>query len=70
MKPNIHPEYKNITLTCSTCEKKHIFGSTAKKSSVDVCSNCHPFFTGDRSIQRTTGRVDRFNRRLTKSAEK
>lgn len=69
MRANIHPEYKVIMLTCSTCGQKHEFGSTVQKTNIDVCSNCHAFFTGDSSKQRTTGRIDRFNRRLSKTSK-
>jgi large subunit ribosomal protein L31 len=63
MKAKIHPEYKEITVTC-TC------GNTFKTSStlghdlqVEVCSNCHPFYTGKQKIVDTAGRVDKFRRK-------
>lgn len=67
MKKNIHPAYnQDFSLKCSTCDFVHKFGSVATKASLDVCSNCHPFYTGDRSQARATGRVERFQRRLRK----
>jgi large subunit ribosomal protein L31 len=63
MKASIHPEYKEITVTC-TC------GNTFKTSStlghdlqIEVCSNCHPFYTGKQKIVDTAGRVDKFRRK-------
>jgi large subunit ribosomal protein L31 len=63
MKAKIHPEYKEITVTC-TC------GNTFRTSStlghdlqVEVCSNCHPFYTGKQKIVDTAGRVDKFRRK-------
>jgi len=63
MKAAIHPEYQEITVTC-TC------GNTFKTSStlghdlqVEVCSNCHPFYTGKQKIVDTAGRVDKFRKK-------
>ncbi len=63
MKANIHPEYGEIKVTCSC---GHIFsvGSTAGRDiHVDICSKCHPFFTGQQKMIDTAGRVERFRRR-------
>jgi large subunit ribosomal protein L31 len=67
MKASIHPEYKEITVSC-TC------GNTFKTSStlghdlqVEVCSNCHPFYTGKQKIVDTAGRVDKFRRKYAAS---
>ena len=62
MKKEIHPEYKIIEVTCQTCSQKFKFGTSAKKLSVDVCSNCHPFYTGNLQSTKATGRVERFKR--------
>jgi len=62
MKKDIHPEYHQITVKCSTCGTKHTMGTTSKEVTIDVCSSCHPFYTGNRSNMKSTGRVERFNR--------
>lgn len=64
MKQGIHPEYKKVTATCS-CGAVHSVGSTAGEDfSLDVCSNCHPFYTGKQKQATTGGRVERFNKRF------
>jgi len=63
MKEKIHPKYfTDATVTCS-CGNKFTTGSTKKDLRVEVCSNCHPFFTGERRMMDTAGRVERFNKR-------
>ncbi|MGZ9413743.1 50S ribosomal protein L31 [Mycoplasma sp. 480] len=62
MKKDIHPTYQTVKAVCSTCSTEFTFGSTVNKISVDVCSGCHSFFTGDKSLARATGRIERFNR--------
>jgi large subunit ribosomal protein L31 len=65
MKPNIHPEYHHDTrVSCATCGTTFLTGSTSKELRVDVCSNCHPFYTGQQRIVDTGGQVERFRRRL------
>ena len=61
MKDGIHPEYEKavVKCACGTFETR----STKKDLKVDICSNCHPFFTGRQKLVDTGGRVDRFNRR-------
>ncbi|EFF41421.1 50S ribosomal protein L31 [Mycoplasmopsis alligatoris] len=66
MKKNVHPQYFVVEATCSTCQKQFKFGSTKKQFSVDVCSGCHPIYTGNKAQVKATGRVDRFNKRLEK----
>jgi large subunit ribosomal protein L31 len=70
MKAGIHPEYKEITVTCA-CGESFKTRSTKKEDlHVEICSACHPFFTGKQKLVDTAGRVDRFNRRYgKKSAE-
>ena len=63
MKKGIHPDYKTITITCTTCGNVFEGGSTKKEMRVDTCSNCHPFYTGEQKFGAATGRVERFNRR-------
>ncbi|WP_036464352.1 50S ribosomal protein L31 [Mycoplasmopsis sturni] len=66
MKKDIHPQYFTVEVTCSTCQKQFTFGSVKKQFSVDVCSGCHPIYTGNRSQAKATGRIDKFNKRLEK----
>lgn len=64
MKSGIHPEYKDIEVTCS-CGEKFTTKSTMNKAlHVEVCSNCHPFYTGKQKILDTGGRVARFEKRF------
>jgi len=71
MKANIHPDYVEATVTCA-CGNTFKVGSTKSQLKVDVCSKCHPFFTGTQRILDTAGRVERFNRRynLAQTGEK
>ena len=63
MKNGIHPEYKNATVKCA-CGAVYETRSTAGDMKVDICSACHPFFTGKQKLVDTGGRVDRFNKRF------
>ncbi len=67
MKPEIHPAYEVTTVTCG-CGNTFVTRSTAKGGVIhtDVCSNCHPFYTGKQKILDTGGRVARFERRFGK----
>jgi large subunit ribosomal protein L31 len=63
MREGIHPEYKELKVTCS-CGNSFMTRSTASKDlSLDVCSKCHPFYTGKQKIVDTAGRVDRFQQK-------
>lgn len=69
MKAEIHPDYAEITVTCS-CGNSFSTGSTLGADlSVEVCSACHPFYTGKQKIVDTGGRVDKFRKRYAKSAD-
>jgi large subunit ribosomal protein L31 len=63
MKPGIHPKYEETTVTCA-CGNTFTTRSTRQNLRVDVCSNCHPFYTGEQRLVDTAGQVDRFMRRL------
>jgi len=63
MKTGIHPKYYEATITCG-CGNTITVGSTKPSMRVDVCSKCHPFFTGQQRILDTAGRVERFRRRF------
>jgi large subunit ribosomal protein L31 len=63
MKEKIHPKfYEDAVVTCS-CGHTFTTGSTKKELKVEVCSNCHPYYTGERRMLDTTGRVERFKKR-------
>ena len=62
MKENIHPEYNKCNVRCA-CGETFETGSTAKEMKVDICSKCHPFYTGKQKLVDTGGRVDRFKKR-------
>ena len=62
MKPKIHPEYKEVTVSCA-CGEEFVTRSTKSELRLEICSKCHPFFTGQMKIVDTAGRVERFERR-------
>lgn len=62
MKSEIHPAYEETTITCACGEVIHT-RSTKKNIRVEICSKCHPFFTGDKKFVDTAGRIDRFKKR-------
>ncbi len=65
MKEAIHPTfYADALFTCGSCGTTWRTGSTKKEVHVDICSNCHPFFTGTQRIVDTAGQVERFTKRL------
>jgi len=66
MKKNIHPKYIDCVITCACGNKVHTH-STVEKISVDLCANCHPFFTGKQKIVDSAGRVEKFKRRYSSS---
>jgi large subunit ribosomal protein L31 len=62
MKTDIHPKYETVTVTCS-CGNSFETRSVAKSISVELCNDCHPFYTGKQKLIDTGGRIDRFARR-------
>lgn len=62
MKPKIHPEYFETTISCA-CGNVIATRSTVKNIHVEICSACHPFFTGKQKLVDTAGRVERFRRK-------
>ncbi|NHH99024.1 50S ribosomal protein L31 [Oceanimonas pelagia] len=64
MKQGIHPEYKEIVAKCSCGNEIKTRSTLGHDLNLDVCSACHPFFTGKQKIVDTGGRVDRFNKRF------
>ncbi|MCG9478915.1 MAG: 50S ribosomal protein L31 [Actinomycetia bacterium] len=65
MKSGIHPQYYDCKVTCS-CGNTFQTRSTQKELKVEICSNCHPFYTGKQKLVDSGGRVERFKKRLTK----
>ncbi|HEC79341.1 MAG TPA: 50S ribosomal protein L31 [candidate division WOR-3 bacterium] len=65
MKKKIHPKYGRCIITCA-CGNKVETRSTVEKISVDLCSKCHPFFTGKQKIVDSAGRVEKFIKRYSK----
>lgn len=63
MKDKIHPNYHHDAQVVCACGNIFTTGSTKKQLKVEVCSQCHPFFTGERRMLDTTGRVERFKKR-------
>ncbi|MFC1903401.1 50S ribosomal protein L31 [Chloroflexota bacterium] len=63
MKDKIHPKYHNDAKVVCACGNTFTTGSTKKELKVELCNKCHPFFTGERRMLDTTGRVERFKRR-------
>lgn len=63
MKENLHPKYEKTTITCA-CGAVFETSSTKKDIHVEICSKCHPFFTGKQKLVDTGGRVDRFKKRF------
>ena len=62
MKDKLHPEYYDVNVKCA-CGEQIVTRSTKKDIKVDICSKCHPFFTGRQKLVDTGGRVDRFKKR-------
>lgn len=70
MKKEIHPKYyPKANVRCS-CGHTFTIGSTREHMEIEICSNCHPFYTGQEKIVDTMGRVERFKKRLEKKQEK
>ena len=64
MKPEIHPEYHHAARVNCSCGNSWVTGSTKPEINVNICSQCHPFYTGEQRIVDSVGRVERFVRRL------
>lgn len=60
MKKNIHPEFHEMTVTCTACGNEFKSGSTKKELRVDTCSNCHPFYTGTQRAASADSRSEKF----------
>jgi len=62
MKDGIHPEYKDVTITC-VCGTIYETRSTANISKIDICGACHPFYTGKQKVMDTEGRIEKFQKK-------
>ncbi len=69
MKKDIHPKYHRTRITC-VCGNIIETGSTVENAHVEICSNCHPFFTGKQKLVDTAGRVDRFRKKYGLDSKK
>lgn len=69
MKKEIHPEFHTDAKTTCACGASFSIGSTKKVSEVEICSNCHPFYTGQDKVVDTAGRVEKFKARAKKATK-
>lgn len=69
MKTEIHPQYHQVQVHCA-CGETWTTGSTKKELRVEICSKCHPFFTGRQKLVDSAGRIDRFTQRYAKKGAK
>jgi len=70
MKQEIHPKYNEVKVACA-CGNSFMTRSTlGEELHIEICSECHPFFTGKQKLVDTAGRVDRFNRRYQRAGQK
>jgi len=65
LKKDIHPDYKKVTITCA-CGEVIETSSTKENIHIEICSKCHPFFTGKHKLVDTAGRVEKFRRKYKK----
>ena len=61
--------YETATVTCSNCNSVYTMGMTVEKLDVEICGNCHPFYTGQETLIDTAGRIEKFQARLAKSGD-
>jgi len=66
MKPDIHPKYEEITVSCSCGNKFKTRSTLGRPLNIEVCSVCHPFYTGKQKIVDTAGRVERFRQKYSR----
>ena len=69
MKPDTHPKYFQAQVHCASCGTEFFVGTTQEELLVDISSKCHPFYTGKQTIFDTAGQVERFQKRLERSAK-
>ncbi len=66
MREGIHPEYHQVEVKCA-CGNKFMTGSARKEIEVEICSACHPFFTGKQRLMDTAGRIEKFKKKYGKN---
>lgn len=66
MKPEIHPQYKTVSVTCTCGAEWETRSTNSEDLRLEICSSCHPFFTGKQRLVDTAGRVERFQRKFGK----
>ena len=69
MKAEIHPKYEDITATCSCGNVIQTRSTVCEDIHLEVCSNCHPFYTGKQKVIDSAGRIDRFNKRFKRGSK-
>jgi len=69
MKEKIHPKYFNDAVVTCSCGNTFVTGSTKKTLKIELCSKCHPYFTGEQKVIDTAGRVERFKKRYRAKSE-
>ncbi len=69
MKKDIHPKHNNKSEVNCACGASFAVGSTMEKLNVEICSQCHPFYTGNEKVLDTAGRVDRFKKRVASATK-
>jgi large subunit ribosomal protein L31 len=69
MKPEIHPKYDEITVACACGNSFKTRSTLGGELHIEICSACHPFFTGKQKLVDTAGRVDRFKRRYARGGQ-
>lgn len=67
MKPEIHPEYKDVNVICSCGNKFSTRSTLGRDLHIEVCAACHPFYTGKQKIVDTAGRVERFRQKFART---
>ena len=68
MREGIHPEYKQVKVRCN-CGNEFVTGSTKDEIRVEVCSKCHPYYTGQQKATSARGRIEKFNRKYGMNAD-
>lgn len=70
MKPKIHPKYEKCVVTCACGNTFETRSTTTGDMKVEICSACHPFFTGKQKLIDSAGRIEKFNRKYNRQAKK
>lgn len=69
MKAGIHPSFFQTTVTCASCGTKFTLGSTQENIHIELCSHCHPFYTGEARFVDTASKIDKFNKQRDLAAQ-